>query len=135
MFPTPRDAVEYIMETFPIVKRKDIKRTEIKNDKGEVTQPGRYITKETILEIYDEMATAIQSGHPYQTRLNPPPGPPVDAEGNFTPMAEWDESNWPEPFGSVDRCFLQSIERFSEIGVATGPDRDRRLFPLDCDVA
>ena len=95
MFSTPRDAVEYIMETFPIVKRKDIKRTELKNDAGEVTQEGRYITKETILEIYDEMAEAIRTGQPYQTRLDPPPGPPTDTESNFIPMAQWDKSNWP----------------------------------------
>ena len=24
-----------------------------------------------------------------------PPGPPVDAEGNFIPMAKWDRDNWP----------------------------------------
>ena len=96
MFPTPRDAVEYIMETFPIVKRKDIKRTQIKNDAGEVITPGTYITKDTILEIYDEMAEAIRTGHPYQTRVDPPPGPPIDAEGNFIPIAEWHEFNWPE---------------------------------------
>ena len=96
MLPTPRDAVDYIMDTFPIVKRKDIKRTEVKNESGEVTQPGTYITKDTILEIYDEMQQAIETGQPYQTRLDPPPGPPVDVEGNFIPMAQWDESNWPE---------------------------------------
>ena len=95
MFPTPRDAVEYIMETFPIVKRKDIARTEVKDDKGEVTTEGTYITKETILSIYDEMQQAIDSGQPYQTRLDPPPGPPTDADGNFIPMAQWDEADWP----------------------------------------
>lgn len=95
MFPTPRDAVEYIMETFPIVKRKDIARTEVKNAAGEVVTPGTYITKDTILEIYDEMATAIATGGPYQTRLNPPPGPPTDSNGNFIPMAKWDPNNWP----------------------------------------
>ena len=95
MFPTPRDAVEYIMETFPIVKRKDMKRTEVKDDKGEVTTEGTYITKDTILSIYDEMQQAIDFGQPYQTRLDPPPGPPTDAEGNIIPMAQWDEANWP----------------------------------------
>lgn len=87
MFPTPRDAVDYIMETFPIVKRKDIKRTEIKNEEGEVTTEGTYITKDTILAIYDEMATAIETGEPYQTRLAPPPppGPPTDEDNNFIP--------------------------------------------------
>jgi len=95
VFPTPRHAVEYIMETFPIVKRKDIARTEVKNEAGEVVTPGTYITKDTILEIYDEMATAIATGVPYQTRLDPPPGPPTDEAGNFIPMAQWDQNNWP----------------------------------------
>lgn len=56
-----RDDVDYIMETFPIVKRKDEKAH------------GHYRTKDTILQIYDAMATAIASGQPYQTLLNPPP--------------------------------------------------------------
>lgn len=79
MFPAPLDAVDYIMETFPIVKRKDIARTEIKNDSGEVVEGGRYITKDTILEIYDKMAEAIQTGQPYQTILDPPPADPLVA--------------------------------------------------------
>ena len=95
MFPTPRHAVEYIMETFPIVRRKDIARKEVKNEAGEVVTPGTYITKDTILEIYDEMATAIATGVPYQTRLDPPPGPPTDEAGNFIPMAQWDQNKWP----------------------------------------
>ncbi|QDU56727.1 Eco57I restriction-modification methylase domain-containing protein [Aeoliella mucimassa] len=95
MFPTPRDAVDYIMETFPIVKRKDIARTADADGGDNAAQGGRYITKETILDIYDEMAEAIRTGQPYKTRLDPPPGPPTDAEGNFIPMAEWDENNWP----------------------------------------
>lgn len=95
MFPTPRDAVDYIMETFPIVKRKDIKRTTILDDSGEVTTEGHYITRDTILRIYDQMAESITTGQPYQTQLQPPPGPPTDEEGNFIPLANWDEANWP----------------------------------------
>lgn len=72
-FPTPRDAVSYIMDTFPIVKRKDEARTEQKNAEGEVVKPGRYITKDTILEIYDALGESIKTGQPYQTGLNPPP--------------------------------------------------------------
>ncbi len=72
-FPTPRAAVSYIMDTFPIVKRKDEARTSEKNAAGEVVKPGRYITKDTILEIYDAMAEAMQSGEPYQTKLHPAP--------------------------------------------------------------
>jgi len=63
-FPTPRHAVEYILETFPIVKRKD------------EAKYGEYRTKRVILEIYDEMQHAIASGEPYQTRLDPPPADP-----------------------------------------------------------
>ena len=59
-FPTPRQAVDYIMESFPIVKRKDIAKF------------GTYRTKETILEIYDEMTEAIRTGKSYQTKLDPP---------------------------------------------------------------
>ncbi len=66
----------YILDTVPIVKRKDIKRTTITDENGNISQPGTYITKDTILSIYDEMQTAINTGQPYQIRLDPPPGPP-----------------------------------------------------------
>ncbi|MDF7826481.1 N-6 DNA methylase [Pontiellaceae bacterium B12227] len=75
--------VDYIMETFPIVKRKDIAKY------------GTYRTKERILEIYQEMARCTAKGREYQSTLNPPPGPPADADGNFIPMSEWDPNNWP----------------------------------------
>ncbi len=61
-FPTPRHAVAYIMETFPIVRRKD-----------EAAFSGEYRTKRVILEIYDAMVEAMRTGIPYQTRLSPPP--------------------------------------------------------------
>jgi hypothetical protein len=57
-----RDDVDYIMETFPIVKRKD------------VAAFGSYRTKELILEVYDAMTQAIRTGEPYKTILDPPPG-------------------------------------------------------------
>jgi hypothetical protein len=59
-----RDDVDYIMETFPIVKRKDEKAH------------GEYRTKRGILEIYDEMQKATDTGVPYQTRLDPPAADP-----------------------------------------------------------
>lgn len=43
VFPTPRDAVDYIMESFPIAKRKDIEKY------------GEYRTKEMILKEYDQL--------------------------------------------------------------------------------
>ena len=61
-FPTSRHAVDYIMETFPIVKRRD-----------ETKFNGDYRTKKVILEIYDAITDSIRTGKPYQTRLDPPP--------------------------------------------------------------
>ena len=59
-----RDDVDYIMDTFPIVKRKD------------EAAHGEYRTKRVILEIYDAMQQAIKTGQPYQTLLDPPPADP-----------------------------------------------------------
>ncbi len=69
-----RDDVDYIMETFPIVKRKDVK------------QFGDFRTKLMILHVYDAIAKAMETGEPYQTMLDPPPAdprvahPPRDAD-------------------------------------------------------
>ena len=63
-FPTPRHAVSYIMDTFPIVKRKD------------ETKHGHYRTQQTILQIYDALGEAMKTGQPYQTLLNPLPAAP-----------------------------------------------------------
>ncbi|MCL2779674.1 MAG: N-6 DNA methylase [Polyangiaceae bacterium] len=63
-----RDDVAYVMETFPIVKRKD------------EAAFGEYRTKRVILEVYDAMADAARTGTPYQTRLNPLPTSPRVAQ-------------------------------------------------------
>ena len=70
-----RDDVAYIMDTFPIVKRKD------------EAAHGDYRTKRVILEIYDAMARAIETGDPYRTRLDPPPGHP--SQTHTGPPPEW----------------------------------------------
>ena len=59
-----RDDTDYILETFPSVKRKEIAKF------------GEYRTKNLILEIYDAMQHAKESGQPYQTVLDPPPADP-----------------------------------------------------------
>ena len=63
-FPTPRDAVAYIMETFPIIRRRDEKRH------------GEYRTKRVILDRYDAMQIAAATANPYRTVLDPPPADP-----------------------------------------------------------
>ncbi|WP_369699472.1 N-6 DNA methylase [Deinococcus sp. YIM 77859] len=62
-----RDDVDYIMETFPIVRRKDEARY------------GTYRTKNAILEIFDEIARVGVEG--YRTRLTPGPGDERAAHG------------------------------------------------------
>jgi len=62
MYGLLRDEVQYIMETFAIVKSKDI------------AAQGEYRTKRLILEVYDAMQHAIDTGTEYQTILDPPPG-------------------------------------------------------------
>ena len=57
------------METFPIVKRKD------------EAAHGEYRTKRVVLEVYDEMRRAMDTGKPYQTWLDPPPADPRVAHG------------------------------------------------------
>lgn len=67
-----RDDVDYIMDTFPIVRRKDEEAY------------GEYRTKRVILEMYDAMAAAMETGEAYKTRLDPPPAHPDAAH-------PWDE--------------------------------------------
>jgi hypothetical protein len=62
--PTPRDAVSHILETFPIVKKKDLESF------------GTFRTKDTILSIYDALTAAITTSTPYETKLSPPPADP-----------------------------------------------------------
>jgi hypothetical protein len=50
LFPTPRDAVAYILDQFPIVRRRDEERY------------GRYRTKETTLAVYDELTKRSRRG-------------------------------------------------------------------------
>jgi hypothetical protein len=72
-----RDDVDYILETFPIVRRKD------------EAAHGEYLTKRVILEMYDQMAAlptmhapapkdesapyAVPDVSQWQTWLKPPP--------------------------------------------------------------
>jgi hypothetical protein len=62
LYGVERDDVDYIMETFPIVKRKDDQRY------------GTYRTKDLILQIYDAMTEAARTGTSCETLLTPPPG-------------------------------------------------------------
>lgn len=99
-FPTPRDAVAYIMDTFPIVRRKDEERYD-----------RDYRTKRVILEIYDALGEFIRTGQPYQPRLSQL-GPPVDANGRFISMYQLNRDNWPahihQPHTDWDESLLNT---------------------------
>ena len=62
LYDVRREDVDYILDTFPILKRKD------------EAKYGEYRAKRLILEMYDRIAEAIGTGEPYQTILDPPPG-------------------------------------------------------------
>ena len=63
-FPTPRDAVAWILDTFPGVRR------------GDEANHGEYRTKRIILDIYDAIQASTATGEPYRTRVDPPPADP-----------------------------------------------------------
>jgi hypothetical protein len=129
-FPTPRDAVAYIMDTFPIVKRKD-----------EAKWNGDYRTKRVILEIYDAMAEAARTGIPYQTRLSPPaadatvahPWPeeiiqvaPVSKDA-FSNIATLPDDAWATPIGVTPQnvALFSLIDVVQTIGETLDPERVR----------
>ncbi|HEY1748785.1 MAG TPA: N-6 DNA methylase [Xanthobacteraceae bacterium] len=64
-FRTSRQAVEYILSAFSTLNRKD-----------QIRFDGDQRTKRTILEIYDEMASALIAKRRYITRLMPVPADP-----------------------------------------------------------
>jgi|JI10StandDraft_1071094.scaffolds.fasta_scaffold01941_5 hypothetical protein len=71
-----RDDTDYILDTFPIVRKNDMKAH------------GEYRTKRVILEIYDAMADAVGTGIPYVTCLEPPPADPSVAHPQSSPSVE-----------------------------------------------
>ena len=86
--PTPRDAVAYIMETFPIVKRKD------------EDAHGGYRTKDRILALYDKLQHCLATGQPFKSTLNPPPRPPPNPDGTIAKLPAWPKgaarpADWP----------------------------------------
>ncbi|HQP88873.1 MAG TPA: N-6 DNA methylase [Thermoanaerobaculia bacterium] len=69
LYGIPRTDVDYIMDTFPIVRRNDEQKH------------GDYRTKNLVLEIYDELQRAIDTGKPFVSRLDPPPADSRAAHG------------------------------------------------------
>jgi SOS-response transcriptional repressor LexA len=64
IFGISRADAAYVMETFPIVKRREERAV------------GEYRTKRLVLERYDALAPAVASGEAYESVLDPPPADP-----------------------------------------------------------
>ena len=62
-----RDDADYILDTFPIVRKNDEKAH------------GEYRTKRVILDVYEALAEAMRTGKTYTTRLDPGPADPAVA--------------------------------------------------------
>jgi hypothetical protein len=76
-----RDDTDYVLETFPIVRKNDVKAH------------GEYRTKRLILDAYDHMALAARTGRAYQTVLDPPPADPRVAHPDTRPPAATEGSD------------------------------------------
>ena len=77
-----RADVNYIMDTFPIVRRDDEKRF------------GEFRTKRLILEHYDRLADAKGRGEPFETTLDPPPADP-SLRHDLNTRPDWAELYFP----------------------------------------
>ncbi|MBP5622457.1 MAG: hypothetical protein J6X44_10620, partial [Thermoguttaceae bacterium] len=78
-FPTPLDALDHVMGTFPIVKRKELAdelKTSVAKEALEARglEPGdRYPTHAVVRAMYEEMVDAIREGKEWRTWLDPAP--------------------------------------------------------------
>jgi hypothetical protein len=73
LYALARDDVDYVMDSFPVVRKNDEKAR------------GEYRTKRVVLEVYDALAKAAQTGRPFRTPLDPLPGAPGASHGTFAP--------------------------------------------------
>ncbi|HBE03128.1 MAG: hypothetical protein A2096_11790 [Spirochaetes bacterium GWF1_41_5] len=103
LYKISRDELSYILdpvdiygndfpgETFRVLKEK------------EIAIYSEYRTKKVILEIYDEMKKATESGTEYKTRLNPPPGDVRASHGQKQQKANIISLIDKEPFIRVEK--------------------------------
>ena len=120
-FPTPRDAVDYVMDTFPIIRRKDESRYD------------NYRTKHVILDIYDAMQTAIATGEPYRTVLNPPPADPSRCHPSriaVVDLASVADGEWARPEGDQTDAEVAVLAAVLKTIGSPGPARTVRLTAL-----
>ncbi len=89
LYQIARDDDDYILETLPIVKRKD------------VAAYGQYLTKRIILEMYNQMAALAQMSVP---------APKGDGEYSVPDVAQWQTWLEPEPASAWWRIRADTIK-------------------------
>lgn len=98
------DDVDYVLESFSVVRKNDEKAH------------GEYRTKRVILETYDALAKAAQTGKSYRTPLDPLPAAAGASHGSF------DTNGTPRDYGEALRMglLLTLVRRSSDAGVSHG---------------
>lgn len=120
-FPQPRDAVAYIMDTFPGVFRSDQK------------VHGEYRTKRVVLDIYDALQEAAATGEPYQTLLDPPPADPRCCHPPRTisiDLAAIPDGAWARPPGDEEAAEIAVLAAVLKAIGGPEPRRTVRLASL-----
>lgn len=76
MYGLNRSQAEWLINTFTVLR------------KYEERDFGEFRTRRLVLDIYDAMQEAMDTSQPYQTHIDPLPGPPQDVNGNFVSYAD-----------------------------------------------
>jgi hypothetical protein len=99
-----KDDVAYVMESFPVIRRSDEKAY------------GEYRTKRFILETYEALAKATQTGKPYRTPLDPLPAAAGASHGVFA------SGGTPKDYSEALRMGLlfTLIRRSGDAGISQG---------------
>lgn len=87
-----REDMDYILDTFPILRQKDERRF------------GEYRTKRVILQCYDAMREAMEAGREYQTILDPPPADERVAHPSPVVRADMTRFRLPDTTGAAARA-------------------------------
>lgn len=104
LYSLERDDLVYVLETFPIVRGKDLARY------------GTYRTRDLILDVYDAMAAATPD-RPFGSRLDPPPGDPQAAH----PPRQGEEPGYWVPWSEVLARAPRSAPATRSVRAAAAP--------------
>ena len=120
-FPSPRDALSYIMDTFEKVRSVD------------EASHGEYRTKRVILDVYDAMLIAAATGEPYRTVLDPPPADPSCCHSPRIAVLDLSgltDGAWALPHGDQAGAETATLAAVLKVALGPAPIRTVRLTAL-----